>query len=261
MARTPLSEIERRNAKTLEYMHYRNSVTVEELAQFLNVSEVTVRRDLNYLLNEKMVLRSSAGRYSLNEDPSFDAALFQHYSQHHREKVSIAQTAISLIHPGTVIGMDSSTTVLELAKLLHRVRGLTVVTNNLFIPAYLCAHQELSLFVAGGSVYLPQNSTEGAEVCRQIAGFHYDAVFLSANAFDFRFGLSNTDYPSIDAKLAFVENAEKCIVLVDSSKLKKKAGKLFLPVAQITTVVTDSGISPQHKEEFSARGISLVIAE
>ena len=64
MARTSLSEIEQRNNRTLEYMHNHSSVTVEELAQYLQVSTVTVRRDLNYLLNEKMVLRTSAGHYA-----------------------------------------------------------------------------------------------------------------------------------------------------------------------------------------------------
>ena len=62
MARTPLSQIERRNAAILEYMHGHSSVTVDELAPYLNVSEITVRRDLNYLLGAKMILRTGAGR-------------------------------------------------------------------------------------------------------------------------------------------------------------------------------------------------------
>mgnify|MGYP002119477965 FL=1 len=94
MARTPLSQIERRNAAILEYMHGHSSVTVDELAPYLNVSEITVRRDLNYLLGAKMILRTGAGRYSLNEDPSFDVDLFQRYSLHHAEKVSIARAAL-----------------------------------------------------------------------------------------------------------------------------------------------------------------------
>ena len=134
MARTSLSEIEQRNNRTLEYMHNHSSVTVEELAQYLQVSTVTVRRDLNYLLNEKMVLRTSAGHYALNEDPSFDVALFQRYSAHHLEKTAIARAALDLIPSGSVIGLDSSTTVLELGKLLSQKEHLTVVTNNLFIP-------------------------------------------------------------------------------------------------------------------------------
>ena len=241
-------------------MHYRTSVTVEELAQFLKVSEVTVRRDLNYLLNEKMVLRSSVGRYSLNEDPSFDAALFQQYSSHHREKVSIAHAAIALIRPGMVVGMDSSTTVLELAKQLHQVNNVTIVTNNLFIPAYLSGHQSLTMFLAGGGVYLSQNSTEGVEVCRAISGFHFDAVCLSANAFDCRFGMSNTDYPSVDAKLAYAENAEQVVALIDSSKIGKRAGKLFFPAARIHTLVTDGGVKPEQEEEIRACGIDLIVA-
>ena len=152
MARTPLSQIERRNAAILEYMHGHSSVTVDELAPYLNVSEITVRRDLNYLLGAKMILRTGAGRYSLNEDPSFDVDLFQRYSLHHAEKVSIARAALELIESNSVIGMDSSTTVLELGKILQQKQNLTVVTNNLFIPAYHCQHPSLHIFFAGGSV-------------------------------------------------------------------------------------------------------------
>ena len=261
MARTSLSAIEQRNTRMLEYMHDHSSVTVEELAQYLHVSEVTVRRDLNYLLNEKMILRTSAGHYALNEDPSFDVALFKRYSAHHLEKSMIARAALNLISTGSVIGLDSSTTVLELGKILTQKENLTVVTNNLFIPAYLCQHPSLKLFLAGGTVYLACNSTEGADTCRAISCFHYDIVFLSANAFDFQYGLSNMDFESVDAKLAFLDHADRCVVLLDSSKIGKHAGRMFLPTSRIHTVVTDSHITPEQVEQFRQLEIPLVIAE
>lgn len=260
MARTPLSEIEQRNAHTLEYMHGHSSVTVEELSRFLKVSAVTVRRDLNYLLNEKMVLRTSAGHYALNEDPSFDVALFQRYSAHHREKVAIARKALELVSSGSVIGLDSSTTVLELGKILSQRENLTVVTNNLFIPAYLCQHPSLNLFLAGGAVYLAQNSTEGADTCRSISCFHYDAVFLSANAFDFAYGLSNLDFESVDSKVSFLSNADKCFVLLDSSKIGKHAGRIFLPPSRIDMVITDDSVTPEQVSQFRQAGIPLTVA-
>ena len=261
MARTPLSAIEKRNARMLEYMHGHSSVTVEELAHYLQVSEVTVRRDLNYLLNEKMILRTSAGHYALNEDPSSDVALFKRYAAHHLEKSMIALAALNLISAGSVIGLDSSTTVLELGKILTQKENLTVVTNNLFIPAYLCQHPSLKLFLAGGGVCLARNSTEGADTCRTISCFHYDIVFLSANAFDFQYGLSNLDYETVDAKLAYLEHSDRCIVLLDSSKIGRHAGRMFLPTSRIHTVVTDNNITPEQVEQFQQHDISLVIAE
>lgn len=260
MARTSLSEIEQRNNRTLEYMHNHSSVTVEELAQYLQVSTVTVRRDLNYLLNEKMVLRTSAGHYALNEDPSFDVALFQRYSAHHLEKTAIARAALDLIPSGSVIGLDSSTTVLELGKLLSQKEHLTVVTNNLFIPTYLCQHPSLKLFLAGGSVYLAQNSTEGADTCRSISCFHYDIVFISANAFDFEHGLSNLDFESVDSKVAFLNHTDRCVVMVDSSKIGKHAGRMFLPTSKIDVVVTDNGVTEDQITQFQQQGITLIVA-
>ena len=187
--------------------------------------------------------------------------LFQRYSLHHAEKVSIARAALELIESNSVIGMDSSTTVLELGKILQQKQNLTVVTNNLFIPAYHCQHPSLHIFFAGGSVYLAQNSTEGADTCQAISTFHYDTVFLSANALDFQNGLNNTDYRSIDAKLAYAENADRRVILLDSSKLGRKAGKFFLPPSQIDLVVTDSGITPEQRAALESAGIPFQVAE
>ena len=173
----------------------------------------------------------------------------------------IARAALNLIPTGSVIGLDSSTTVLELGKILTQKENLTVVTNNLFIPAYLCQHPSLKLFLAGGTVYLACNSTEGADTCRAISCFHYDIVFLSANAFDFQYGLSNMDFESVDAKLAFLDHADRCVVLLDSSKIGKHAGRMFLPTSRIHTVVTDSHITPEQVEQFRQLEIPLVIAE
>ena len=260
MARSPFSKIEHRNESILKYMHSHPTVTVEELAHFLNVSEITVRRDLNSLLDAKMITRVRAGQYSLNQDPSFDVALFQRYSLHHAEKAAIARAALNLISPGSVIGLDSSTTVLELGKILIQ-QNLTVVTNNLFIPAYHCQHPSLHIFLAGGSVYLSQNSTEGSDTCRAISSFHYDTVFLSANAIDFNQGLSNINYKTIDAKLAYAENADRRIILLDSSKIGRCVGKSFMSVSQIDLVVTDAGITSEQTAAFETAGIPLLIAE
>ena len=136
-----------------------------------------------------------------------------------------------------------------------------MVTNNLFIPAYHCQHPSLHIFFAGGSVYLAQNSTEGADTCQAISTFHYDTVFLSANALDFQNGLNNTDYRSIDAKLAYAENADRRVILLDSSKLGRKAGKFFLPPSQIDLVVTDSGITPEQRAALESAGIPFQVAE
>lgn len=261
MARTPLSQIEERNKIELEYMHCKNNVTVSELAKKLSVSEITIRRDLNHLIGEKMVQRSSSGRYSLYEDPSFDVELFKRYSANHVEKVQIARTALSLIHDGETIGIDSSTTTLELGKILHSKNDITVVTNNLFIPSYLCSHPSIHTFIAGGAVYMAQNSTEGAETCRNIESFHYDVAVISADYFDFEQGLSNTDYLSVDSKISFVEHADRCIALLDHTKIGKIEGRCFLPVSKIDMVITDSGITSEQIEMFSRSRIPLTVAD
>ena len=85
-------------------------------------------------------------------------------------------------------------------------------------------------------------------------------MFISANAFDFEHGLSNLDFESVDSKVAFLNHTDRCVVMVDSSKIGKHAGRMFLPTSKIDVVVTDNGVTEDQITQFQQQGITLIVA-
>lgn len=260
MAKNSKKSIEERRKHILYYLSSHSNVSVEELSDQLDASAITIRRDLNQLISDKMVARGSAGRFSLLQDPAFDDQYFRRYSLHHKEKVIIANGAIQLIPNNCMIGIDSSTTCLELSKLLLAREKITVVTNNLFIPQYLSQHTSLDLFCIGGHVHLHNNSTEGSGACDEIYKYNYDFVFFSASALDFEGGLSNSDFNEIDTKMAFLSRAAKKILLLDSAKIGLRASRNFLSLDEVDLIVTDSGVSEDQLAKFEQLGIRCLVA-
>jgi len=261
MGKNSRDGIELRRKEILRCMSAQSNLTIDDLAERVGASSVTIRRDINELLAKKMVIRSAAGRFSLLNDPAFDERYFRRYSAQHAEKVAIARAAIDLVSDGMVLGLDSSSTCLEFGKLLLQKRDITLVTNNLFLPHYLMGHPSLHLNCVGGWVHLSSNSTEGSSACREIERFNYDVVFFSASALDFSSGLSNGDATAIESKLSFIRNAAKRVLLMDSTKFAQKSSRNFMRLSEISMVVTDAGASPEHLAEFSRLGIPCLVAE
>ena len=260
MAKNTKENIDNRRKELLAYVARNPSVTIDELFDKFDTSSVTIRRDINQLLSENLIKKNLNGEFTLNHDPAFDVNYFKRYSMHHLEKVLIAKKAIELVQSGHVLGIDSSTTALELAKQLISKEGITVITNSLFIPHYLTLHSSLTLFCVGGQVNMNNVSTEGFTSCQEISNYNYDISFFSADALHFETGLSNYDVGSINTTLAFLKNSAKKVLLLDSSKIQTKASRKFLPLSDIDLVITDSGISEVQTEEFSRLNIPLEIA-
>ncbi len=261
MGKNSRGSIDQRRKEIICYMAAHSNITIDELAERISASSVTIRRDINQLISEKMVARSGAGRFSLLHDPAFDDRYFRRYSAHHAEKVLIAHTAIDLVPEGKVIGIDSSSTCLEFGKLLTKKNDITVVTNNLFVPHYLMSHKSLHMHCIGGWVHLSSNSTEGPAACKEISGFNYDVVFFSASGLDYVSGLSNFEMEGIDTKLAFLHNAAKNILLIDSSKFGQKSSRNFLPLSEVDMIVTDDGITPENLTALNRTGIPYLLAK
>lgn len=261
MAKNTKETIDNRRKELLAYIARNQSVTLDDLFDKFDASSITVRRDVNQLISENLIRKNLKGEFTLNHDPAFDVNYFKRYSTRHFEKVIIAKKAIDLVQPGHVIGIDSSTTTLELAKQLIHKEKITVITNNLFIPHYLTSHSSLTLFCIGGQVNMNNVSTEGLTSCQEISNYNYDISFFSADALDFETGLSNVDVAGINTKLSFLKNSAKKVLLLDSSKIQKKVSRKFLSLADVDVVITDSNITDSQIEEFERINTQLIIAE
>ena len=156
MGKNSRDGIELRRKEILRCMAAQSNLTIDDLAERIGASSVTIRRDINELLAKKMVIRSAAGRFSLLHDPAFDDRYFRRYSAQHAEKVAIAHAAIDLVSDGMVVGLDSSSTCLSSASSCCR-STTSRWYKQLFLPYSWVTRACTS--PCGGWVHLSSNST------------------------------------------------------------------------------------------------------
>lgn len=260
MGRSSREHIDQRQRDILCYLSSRPSLTIAELAAQAGASSMTVRRDVNRLIEQKAVLRVAPGRFSLQHEAAAYEPPASPSSVCRAEKAAIARAAIDLISDGDIVGMDASSTTLELGKLLLRKNDITLVTNNLFLPCCLMRHPSLRLHCIGGQVLLSNNSTQGASACAEIIRYNYDCVFFSATALDFSSGLSDAEQECVGSKLAFLVNAARRILLIDSTKLGQKTFCNFLPLSEVSMIVTDDGATPEQLDSLEKLRIPYRVA-
>ncbi len=261
MAKSAKATIEQRKKELVFFLTRNHQASLADLADALHVSPATARRDVNSLLEDRTLLKCRNGQFALNEEIALDANIFTRSSAHYQQKVAIARCATQFIRDGEIIGANASSSVLELIKLLPQFRDLTVVTNSLLAAPYLTSCLSMRLFSIGGSVYLPGLATVGELACEEIKKYTFDIAFSSASALDTDFGLSISEPHSVITETAFLDRGVKRILLLDSSKIGRRAFRWFYSLDRIDMVITDSLIDPAEAEKLRTHGIPLTIAE
>lgn len=209
-----------------------------------------------------LVSKNINNQYFLNCDPAFDPKYFLRYSANRQKKVAIADAAVRLIPPGSFLFLDSGTTVLELAKRLVDLESICVVTNNLYIPMYISQRPcSISVEFLGGNVNLPSMSTSGVPACQKSDEYRADFVFFSADGIDFTRGVTTKEYQLVDVKRAMLRNADKRILLIDSSKINIYTVQYIASLDEIDTVIIDSGICKADEQMLEQLVPNVVIAK
>jgi DeoR/GlpR family transcriptional regulator of sugar metabolism len=261
MARRDQHSIEDRRQKILEEVCMKQEVNIADLAEKHNTSQMTIWRDLEILDKNNYIHKTQAGSVKKNVNLSLDPNIYNRSAICHAQKVSIALKAIELIEDNDVIGLDSSTTAMELARLFFIRKNITIISNNMLLLPILYDHPDLQFISAGGTLKQKGYSTEGDIATNTIQQFNYDKVFLSTNALDADFGLSNVGSFETGTKQAFIQNAARTILLCDSSKIGKKAVYRFCEMKDINLLITDSGISQEQLQCIRDKGVAVVIAD
>ena len=215
--------------------------TVAELSAVLEVSEATVRRDLEqlesrgklYRVHGGAALPGSTGEPVYEEKANFNTA----------HKQSIARKAISFIHESDTIFLDGGSTVLELAKSLPSVRDLTIVTNSLMAAAELM-EKDCRLILTGGEFRKLSRTLVGPLSGRILTSLHISKAFLGTLGIDLESGISTTDPNEAYTKELVMRCAEQVFVLADSSKVGVPSFASSGSLEDIDVLITDPEIPP-----------------
>jgi DeoR/GlpR family transcriptional regulator of sugar metabolism len=243
----------------IDYLKIHKSVDVSFLSSELNVSEVTVRKDLEKLERDKLLLRSHGGAvlndYLFNE-PSF----IEKEDKFTEEKSAIASEAAKLIANGMTIALSTGTTVSHLARRIKDRTGLTIVTNAINVATNFMGSNDNDIFLTGGNIRPNTFALVGETAEKALDGIYCEYAFIGTNGFSIDQGLTTPSTEEARVVRKLIENAKHVVLLVDHSKFNKVAFYRIEHVDQVHTVITDSKAPSDEVEKLREKGIKVIIA-
>lgn len=249
---------QQRHREILARLQHVGGVRVSELAEAFGVAEETIRRDLEKLDANGKLIRTHGGAVPI-VDVSQDLPFNIRRSEHHDLKEIIAPYAAHLVSEGDVIALDASSTVHELARTLPDI-PLTVVTNSLPVTATLMAHEHVRVLSTGGVLDRPSRSWVGSFAEDALARVNIQKLFLSSKGIDIERGLSEVDDAQARVKRRMIDLAEEVYLLVDHSKLGKRAAVFLANVDEVDRIIVDADVDPVGLEQLRTVGIAVETA-
>ncbi|MBW7886032.1 MAG: DeoR/GlpR transcriptional regulator [Caldilineaceae bacterium] len=250
---------EHRRTFILKRIEDRGSVTVVELAQQLDVSPMTIRRDLLELEQEGALRRVHGGAVNAR-GRSYEPLYHTRAGVMQAEKERIGRLAAELVADGDSLALDIGTTTLEVARCLLGRRNLTIVTPSLHITNLFLGQADLRLIVAGGIVRPEEGSMIGELARLAFERLHVDRLFLGVACIDAAYGLSEYNWDDALVKQAMIASAKEVVVVADSQKFGKVAFAHVAGFGQVHKLVTDRPPPEPLMAQLQAAGVSVLVA-
>ncbi len=248
---------EERQGRIRVMVEEQGRVFVPELSSFFNVSEATIRRDLEKLDNQGWVQRTHGGAVRI-ERAVKEPPMLQRIDEQRKEKQRIGKAAAALVSDGETIFLGSGTTVLEIARHLPEGLSLTVITNSISVVNELAKRSGIELIVIGGMLRQSELSMVSYIAEQAVREFRADRVFMGMRAIDARHGFTNDFLPETMTDRAILNIAPKIIVVADHSKFGKVSSVLVGPVTTAHMIITDEATPPECVNELQEMGIEVL---
>ncbi len=250
--------------KLIEILEIQNGATIRELAQMLDVSEMTVRRDLDTLKSRNIVLDIPGAavlnaQYTPNADGDSEYQLSTAARSHRRKKERIGKFAASLIQEDDCVIIDNGSTVEFLAENIDRNTKMTIFTCNLNILNRICTNPNISIIFGGGYYHPDTMLFESAENIELIKNIRATKVFASAAGVHDKMGVTCSNNYEMEIKQTIIQSGAEKILLVDSSKFGAIKPCFLTDIDIFDRIITDDNISEEWVEIIQKKGIELNI--
>ena len=238
------------------------SVSVETLSNELQVSHVTVRRDLDTLESQGLLRRTHGGAVSIEplfyepfrNDRSFQAQVEKFAD----EKRRIGRAAATLIKKGDIIALTPGTTTTEVVRGLPLNHEITVVTSTVNVAMELSKRKDLDVYVTGGRLHGDWFSLVGPTAAQSLSRVMIHVLFIGADGIGAKSGVSCFDPEEAQLNSTMVKHARKKVVVVDHSKFGIVAGWRICSTDEIDVLVTDSGATDEMIAPFEEAEIEVI---
>lgn len=257
----PLFLEERRRA-IMDLLQRRERVTVKELSEAMQVSEVTIRQDLRALQEQGLLERTYGGAVSRNGTPNLKELSFNvRLTKKQAEKDMIAAFAVSLVHDGDSIALDSSTSAYALVPYLKQFDNLTVVTNSLMVAHSFLSKddQHIRVLLSGGRLRRDAISTVGMP--ESLPNVNLNLCFFGARGIAKRVGASEIDPDEVTIKQAMIARCVHPVLLIDGSKWGQVAPFTIIPAQELRHIITSSDAPLDEVSRFRDIGVQVDVIE
>lgn len=248
-----------RHKKIISIVNANKTARVSELSKNLKVTEETIRRDLEKLESEGKLARTHGGAVSTEEEEG-DIPYFQREVMNKEEKLAVAKEAVKLIQEDDIIFLDASTTALYLARLMPNYR-MTVLTNSIRVGVELANHSNIQVVVVGGNLSPSSLSLIGPLTVSALERYHVNKVFFSCKGLHKQWGISDSNEQQAIIKRKMIENADEKILLLDHTKLEKKAFAYIAKEDVINMIIVDNQANNTYLNYFEEKKISILYAQ
>ena len=225
-----------RQAYILHQVNLHNKVLCTDLRQAINVSDDTIRRDLQELAEDGKIIKVHGGALSNSFHKGYSSST-ELYSYH--QKQTIAVKAVSLIKNGMFVLTGGGTTILELARALPPQLHATFMCGSIPILLEYLNHPNIEVIAIGDKVSKNSKITIGHEAIARIKQIKCDLCFLGTNAIDIEHGVSDNDWDIVQVKKAMIESAQKIVFLTIAEKLHTIQPLQICKVTDIDILITE----------------------
>lgn len=243
-----------RQAHIIHQINIHNKVLSSDLSVQLDVSEDTIRRDLQELDEEGKLTKVHGGALS----KSFHFSLEKNIIYSQPEKRIIAAKAIPLIKDGMFVLLSGGTTILELVQLLPDNLNATFITVSLPTALQLLNHPSSEVIFLGNKLSKAAQISVGGEVIKRLGEIRADLCFLGTNSIDAERGITDLEWEVIEVKKAMIRSANKTISLAISGKLNSVQRLQVCPITDIDTLITELNPSDPLLEPYHRKKIQLL---
>lgn len=253
-----MSNLLERHQHIIELIKKEGSIKVTDLCTDLNVSSVTIRKDLQFLEDRKLLFRTHGGA-TLTNPYIADRHVDEKVTLQANEKQRVGAYAASLVEPNDCILIASGTTVQFFARNLLAKEGLTVVTSALNVALELMNRDNVEVIQLGGLMRKTSASVTGIYAESILQDFSCSKLFLGVDGIDTDFGLTTSNMMEALLNKKMIGASQKTIVLADSSKFGKRGFGKICGIDDIEQIITDSNISAHTVKTLEEMGVEVTI--
>jgi DeoR/GlpR family transcriptional regulator of sugar metabolism len=244
-----------RQAYILHQVNLHNKVLSADLSQHINVSDDTIRRDLQELAEAGKVIKVHGGALS----PSFHSGnLNSREVYSYTQKRIIAQKAASLVKDGMFVLTGGGTTIIEMARTLPQQLHATFISGSIPAIYEYMNHPNIDVIVIGDKISKNSKITVGLEAVSRIRQIKADMCFLGINAINIENGVSDNDWDVVQIKRAMIESAQKLVCLTIAEKINSQQPITVCDCSKIDTLITELSPDDLILEPYKRAGIKVL---